>query len=77
MGESLALQRVSGRQKNQVFIKAAKAGCNLEANPTLRLATQKAKAINLLKDKTENVIKKGLANWLVAYAFLRKRVRKQ
>jgi len=41
------------------IILAAKGGGNPEDNSTLRLAIQKAKAVNLPKDKIENAIKKG------------------
>jgi YebC/PmpR family DNA-binding regulatory protein len=41
------------------IILAAKNGGNPEDNSTLRLAIQKAKAVNLPKDKIDNAIKKG------------------
>ncbi len=44
----------------RIIILAAKAGGgNPEDNSSLRLAIQKAKAVNLPKDKIENAIKKG------------------
>ncbi len=64
------IQHRKGRQdakKAKFFTKAAKdiilaakaGGGNPEDNSTLRLAIQKAKAVNLPKDKIENAIKKG------------------
>jgi YebC/PmpR family DNA-binding regulatory protein len=64
------IQHRKGRQdakKAKFFTKAAKdiilaakaGGGNPEDNSTLRLAIQKAKAVNLPKDKIDNAIKKG------------------
>ncbi|BCS87831.1 YebC/PmpR family DNA-binding transcriptional regulator [Pseudodesulfovibrio sediminis] len=64
------IQHRKGRQdakRAKFFTKAAKdiilaakaGGGNPEDNSTLRLAIQKAKAVNLPKDKIENAIKKG------------------
>ena len=64
------IQHRKGRQdakKAKFFTKAAKdiilaakaGGGNPEDNSSLRLAIQKAKAVNLPKDKIENAIKKG------------------
>lgn len=64
------IQHRKGRQdakKAKFFTKAAKdiilaakaGGGNPEDNSTLRLAIQKAKQVNLPKDKIENAIKKG------------------
>ncbi|MEF2145627.1 MAG: YebC/PmpR family DNA-binding transcriptional regulator [Desulfovibrionaceae bacterium] len=64
------IQHRKGRQdakKAKFFTKAAKdiilaakaGGGNPEDNATLRLAIQKAKQVNLPKDKIENAIKKG------------------
>ena len=38
---------------------AARAGADLEGNPALRLAVDKAKAQSLPKDKIESAIKRG------------------
>ena len=48
----------------EITVAAKMAGGDVAFNPRLRVAVEKAKAINMPKDKIDNAIKKARANWL-------------